>query len=267
MKLPGLLLISLMLIACEGTETASDPSSSTDLDFTSAELSEKMLFSEEIVRSNIQDGFILRIDDTTLQQHGSISSNDNTALSGEYDWVIVNDELQVTYPSSVVCTTTKKTEEDNLEFETEGVCTGGTPSNNKIDGRLIKPASFSKSSLTNSTITIELGNLGDNKQEILEFSSDGSSFLFTERDNGVDSSPENGTFKSAIYTNTVRLNYTSENEYSLLVLLNGTLSNGLLLDLRYGSDDDKLNQIRIYKIETNSVWQLFELFDSVSTET
>jgi len=263
MKFLSFFFISLVLIACDGTETASNPSTSTELDFISSELSETILFSEEILERNIQDGFILKFDETTLQEAGSISSNDNTAVFGEYDWDIVNNKLQVTYPSSVICTTTK-TEDESLEYDSESSCSGGSPVNNIISGRLIKPISFSKSSLTNSTITIELG---DDKEEILDFSSDGSTFLFTERDSGVDSSPENGTFNSALYTNTVRLNYTDNVEYSLLVLLDGSLSNGLLLDLRYDSDDDKLNRIRIYSIHTNDVWELEETFDSISTDS
>lgn len=263
MKFLSFFIISLALIACDGTETASNPSTSTELDFTSSELSRKILFSEEVLQSNIQDGFILKFDETTLQETGSISSNDNTGLFGEYDWEIVNDKLQVTYPSSVTCTTTK-TEEESLEYNSESSCSGGTPENNIITGRLIKPLSFNKSSLTNSTITIELGA---DKEEILEFNSDGSTFLFTARNNGVDSSPENGTFNSAIYTNTVRLNYTNDGEYSLLVLLDGSLTNGLLLDLRYESDTDDLNRVRIYSINSNDVWQLEETFDSIRTDS
>ncbi|KAG1650484.1 hypothetical protein GQR58_027994 [Nymphon striatum] len=269
MRLTGFLLfsilISLGLVACEGTETASDPSSSTELDFTSSELSETILFSEEMLQTNIQEGFVLKFDETTIQESGSISSNDNTAISGEYDWIISNEKLQVTYPSSVVCTTTK-TEEETDEYETTVSCSGGTPNNNKIEGLLLKPISFSKTSLTNTTITIELGDLGDNKQEILDFNSDGSSFTLTEKDNEVESAPVNGTFKSAIYTNTVRLNYTEDEEYSLLVLMDGSTSNGTLLGLRYNSSDDTLTQIRVYSINTNGVWNLVKLFDSVNDD-
>lgn len=263
MKILSFLIISITLLGCEGTETSSDPGTGTELKFTNSEFSEKILFSEELGDSSIQDGFVLRFEETTVKEIGSLSSNGNTALTGEYDWVIENDKLQVTYPSSVVCTTTKVAE-DNLEFDTEVICDGGDPNNEKINNGLMKPLSFSKSGLTNKKVTIELR---DNRQEILDFNSNGSSFIITKRENGQDSSTQNGTFSTSIYTNTVRLSFPDDEEYSLFVLLDGSLSgNGLLLDLRYKSSDDTLINLRILSIENNDVWRVNKLFDLITID-
>ena len=69
-------------------------------------------------------------------------------------------------------------------------------------------------------------------------------------------------------TNVVRLNYTNINtkEYSLLVLLEGSISSGVMIDLRYNSDDDTLKNIRIYEVQSSESWFVDDLYDSITLD-
>lgn len=267
MKQFAFLLLSVFLVACDGYEYDDSDSGSggggsgSDLKFTSSELVDKILFSDQIQSSNIKESFILRFESSSRLEQILIQS-DTTALSGKYAWTIVNDKIQVTYPSAVVCTTTK-TKDNNSKFETTGSCTGGTPINAIIKGDLIKPISFTNTSLNGKEITIDLDN---NLEEILKFDSSGTSFTTTKKDNGQATNPENGTFKKSVYTNVVRLDFPSNSEYRLLVLVKDNLSDGRILELRYGASDNVLKAIRVYSTSNNN-WDLEEIIITIAKET
>jgi len=266
MKQFTFLLLSVFLVACDGYEydnsdSGGDGGSGTDLKFTSSELVDKILFSDQIQSSNIKESFILRFESSSRLEQILIQS-DTTALSGKYAWTIVNDKIQVTYPSAVVCATTK-TKDNNSKFETTGSCTGGTPINAIIKGDLIKPISFTDASLKGQEITIDLDN---NQEEILNFDNNSTSFTATEKDNGQASNPDNGTFKKSVFTNVVRLDFPSNAEYRLLVLVKDNLSDGKILELRYGASDNILKAIRVYSTSNNN-WDLEEIIITISNET
>ena len=258
------LFLLAFLVACDGYKyDNSDPDSGSDteLKFTAAELEKKILFSEAIQESNIVDGYILRfVNSAELEQ---IKIKDTTsALSGDYDWTISNHKLQVTYPSAIVCTTTKD-KDDNLKYETTGTCTAGTKNNETIDDDLIRPLAFAASDLSNDEITIDLGN---NQQEVLKFDSNGTNFSLTKKNNGQASNPENGTFKTSLFTNVIRLNIPNVSTYRLLIIVKDSLTDGTLVELTYGSADEKLKGIRVYS-SSNNEWKLEKHITTIEQES
>jgi hypothetical protein len=268
MKYITLILISFLLISCQGLDldTSTDNDADTDLKFVIADLTNKILFSDELLQRDIKDGFILRIDalGSNLKEIAFINNNANEAIFGNYAWELVNDELQVSYPNSVTCTTTKIEEPDNFKFDSKVSCTSGALNNARIEGELIKPISLRFSAFSDKTITIELEN-GD--MEVLAFDTDSDgTFTFTE--NG--GAPQNGEFKQSAYENVVRIEYSDSNdsEYSLFILLNGSITDGTLLDLRFngGSENkDDLNRVRIYSLSGDN-WTLEEERDAISED-
>jgi hypothetical protein len=227
-------------------------------------LTNKVLFSSTLLNRDAENGFIVLFNSSSKLDEIEIgSSTTKEALYGEYDWTIANDKLQVTYPLSITCTSTKE-EVNNLEIEVAAACEGGTPSIALIAGTLLSPLSFSTTSLSGRTVTINI----EGSEEIIDFNSD-SSFLLTKKDeNGIVTSSENGVYELTDFRNIVRLNYTDINtrEYSFLVLLQGTLSNGVVIDLRYNSDDDSLQTVRIYTTQANDLWLVDNLYDSITLD-
>jgi hypothetical protein len=222
------------------------------------------LFSSTLLNRDPEDGFVILFNSSSeLVEIELGSSASQQALYGEYDWTIANDKLQVTYPSSVTCTSTKE-EENNLEIEVTASCSGGTPAVAIIRDTLQRPLSLSTSSLSGSTVTITI----DDTEEIFDFNADGSFLLSKKDENGSTVSTENGVYEASDLTNVVRLNYTNVNteEYSLFVLLQGTISNGVLLDLRFSSNDDSLQTVRIYEIQSSDAWLLDDHYDSITLD-
>jgi hypothetical protein len=253
-------LFSLILVACDGLQYDD----SSTLSFTSAELSNKVLFSSILLNRDAENGFVVLFNSSSeLDEIELGSSATKEALYGEYGWTIVNDKLQVTYPSAITCTSTKQ-EENTIQLEVTAACEGGTPTNAIIQDTLLSPLSFSTSSLSGRTVTISI----DVTEEVIDFNTDGT-FLLTKKDeNGDVSSSENGVYELSDLTNVVRLNYTDINppEYSLLMLLEGSISSGVMLDLRHNSDDDTLQTVRIYTIQANDSWLVDDLYDSITLD-
>lgn len=262
MKIISLLMISLLLAACDGI-TVDETSFGNDTKrFTSTELTEKVFFSEKVRERNVQNGFILLFKDSSnVEEIGFVLNSDTRALDGQYSWDIVNDKLQLTYPSSIVCTSEKEDDDNQKLTVKNAVCTGGSPTNAKIQGIIYKAISLTSSSLSGRTVTIEI----EGNQEVLDFNSDGS-FLLTKKENELSISTENGVYKDSVYTNVVRLEFPDSNEYALLILMEGSLSSGQLLDLRYNLADNKLQAVRIYAIGTNDVWKVDDLFSAINTD-
>ena len=253
-------LSTLLLVACDGIN--SDLSSA--LRFTSVELTNKVLFSSTLLNRDAENGFVVLFNSSSKLDEIEIgSSTTKEALYGEYDWTIANDKLQVTYPSSITCSSTKR-EVNNLEIEVAVACDGGTPTNAIIKGTLLSPRVFSTTSLSGRTVTINI----EGSEEVIDFNSDGS-FLLTKKDeNGIVTSSENGVYELTDFRNVVRLNYTDINtrEYSLIVLLQGIITSGVVLDLRYSSDDDTLQTVRIYTTQANDSWLVDDFYDSITLD-
>lgn len=262
------LFLSVCLVACDGYEydnsdsgSGGDGGSDAELKFTVAELESKILFSEVIQDSDVVGGYILRfINSSELEQ--VFIKETNSVLSGDYDWTIANDKLQVTYPAGIVCTTTK-TNDNNLKYETTGSCTSDTKNNATIEDDLIRPLAFKTSDLTNDEITIDLGN---NQEEVLNFDNNGTSFSLTKKDNGQALNPENGTMSTSLFTNVVRLSFPSDSTYLLLILVEDSLTDGTLVELQYGTSDDKLSRVRVYS-SSNDEWEVTKEISIITTES
>lgn len=253
-------LFSFLLVACDGLKYDE----SSTLTFISEELTNKVLFSSILLNRDAENAFVILFNSSSeLEEIELGSSASKAALYGEYDWTIVNDKLQVTYPSAITCTSTKQ-EENNLELEVTATCDGGTPANAIIQNTLLSPVFFSTTSLSGRTVTIDI----EGSEEVIDFNSDGS-FLLTKKDeNGIVTSTENGVYELTDFTNVVRLDYTDINtqEYSLLVLIQGVITSGVVLDLRYSSDDDTLQKVRIYTTQANDSWLVDDLYDSITLD-
>ena len=260
MKYITLILVSFLLISCQGLDLDTDNFDSdldTDLKFNVAtDLSNKIIFSDKLLRRDIKDGFILRIDElgSTLKEIAFVNNNANETIFGDYSWELVNDKLQISYPSAITCTTTKTAEPDDYKFDSRVFCSNGTPINARIEGELIKPISLRFSAFSNKAIKIKLL---DDSEEILDFDSDTDGTLtYTESNSGA----QNGLFKQSTYTNVVRIEYIDNSDYSLFILLEGDISDGTLLDLRFEDDTDNkddLKSVRIYTLRGNN-WDLEE---------
>ena len=265
-------LISMTLIACDGFEIESENGTSDpEKTFTRSELAFNVLFSSLLLNdsglSNNRDGFIVLFKSTAdLDEIELRNNDDNDALVGNYAWTIENDKLQVTYPNGVTCTSTK-TAESGLEYTASNICDGGEPNNDRISNTLNKPAVFDKDNLSPSTIYIEDG---DNDQRIDFYAND--SFEITHLDsNGDDiaNTTEVGTYDdSDIYNNVVKLDNADSNadEYRLLALLEGSLSSGTMLQLRYTKSTNVLKDIHIFTIDTSNRWDVDSVYDNISID-
>jgi hypothetical protein len=252
-------LFSLLLVACDGLKYDE----SSTLTFTSDELTNKVLFSSILLNRDAENAFVILFNSSELEEIELGSSASKAALYGQYDWTIVNDKLQVTYPSAITCTSTKQ-EENNLELEVTATCDGGAPANAIIQDTLLNTLAFNTSSLSGRTVTISV----DGTEEVIAFNTDGT-FLLTKNDeNGDFISSENGVYELSGLTNVVRVNYTgiTTQEYSLLVLLEGSISSGVMLDLRYNSDDDTLKTVRIYAVQSSESWFVDDLYNSITLD-
>ncbi|MGK0270574.1 MAG: hypothetical protein ACI88H_001221 [Cocleimonas sp.] len=272
-------LLSLSIISCDGFDFDSDSisgSNSPDEIFTRSELANNILFSATILNEtgfNNRDGFILLFESTSNLKQIALRNNDNDdALEGDYEWTIVNDDLQVTYPNAVVCTSTKNSQ-TGLQLTASSNCDGGEPNNDRIRSTLNKPTSFSDDNISPSTIIIE----NDDNDQSIDFYSTGNYEIRDIDINGneINQIIESGTYTSdistALYSNVVRLNETfpTSDGYTLLVLLNGSLSSGTMLQLRYEGttpSTDTLTEVRIYNIKENERWEVDSLYNDISID-
>lgn len=264
MKILGLLLLCLTLTACEGIAFDDETNEPGEAEkFKRSDLNQRAFFSKEVLQNSINNGFVLLFTNTAeVDEIGFDSSDNDKALAGNYRWTISNDRLQVTYPNNVVCRT-EKDDDDNVKIKTKNAsCSGGTPKNPKIEDILNKALSLTASNLENRKITIEVGG----KKEIIDFNND-NSFSFTIEENGNTSSPENGTSETSVFNNLVKLNFPSSNEFRQWMLMKGNIgTTGSLLDLLYNSSTNQLKEVRVYKINNNSVWEATEVRNDISTE-
>ncbi len=155
---------------------------------------------------------------------------------------------------------------NKLRITATNVCDGGEPNNDRIRNTLNIPVSFDDEDLEGFSITIE----SDDEDQRIEFFSNGN-FEIRDLDvNGdeVDGSVEIGTYADSTLNNVVTLDNPDTGEYSLLVLLDGSLSSGTMLQLDYTDiTRDTLKEVRIYTIDSNNQWDTDSLYDVIKTDS
>lgn len=273
MRIFLLLFLSFSLIACDGLDLdAIDDDASDANNFTSTELAFNVLFSSLLLTDSglttNRDGFIVLFNSASDLDEIQLSPTSDDALSGNYPWVIDDDELQVTYPDGITCNS-DKTDETSLQYTATSTCDGGTPNNDEIEGTLVRSLSFDADDLNEFTIDIDND---DNDEDIrLEFFSNGT-FATTELNS--DGDPDTSTTQLGIYedsdifTNVVRVDNMdlSTDEYSLFVLLNGSLNLGSILELRYTESTAELNRVTIYSINDEDDWETESFYDDIEID-
>lgn len=265
-------LLSVLLIACDGLDLDSIDDTPNDLSFSSSELNQNVLFSPLLLSNSglndTRDGFIALFKSTSeLNEIEFRSANvDGRILVGDYNWTIVDEKLQVTYPDSIICTSTK-TSESGSQLNATATCEGGDPVNDRIQGSLRKPITFNNNDLATRTIMIDSNASG----EQIEFMSDGG-FEITQLDsngNELSTTTESGIYNEASgFNNVVRVHNLDDNsdEFRLLVLLDGNLSSGIMLELRYIKSTNALDEARIYTINADNQWATNSLYDNINND-
>ena len=268
-------MLPFVLIGCDGLDidtvnSGGDGESSEE--FTSAELAFNVVFSSTVLNDtgfNNRDGFVVLFNNTSdLDQISLRVDNDDNALVGNYEWLIVNDELQVTYPNGVTCTS-DQTSETDLQSTATSSCSGGEPNSDQINGTLIRALVFDDEELETRSITIE--NEDDDRR--IDFFSNGT-FEVTDIDSDGDEIPattQAGTFGDhAELNNVVQLSNPASDESSLLVLLQGSLDGGTILELRYSSSTlpsaGTLNEVLIHEIDDNDEWDAVSRYEDIDVE-
>jgi hypothetical protein len=259
MKILSLLFLCLSLTACDGIQFEDEITAPSDTKkFTPAELKNNVLFSSDLLGRNIQNTFMLLFDSIKVEEI-VFNPDNNKVLTGKYNWEIVNDKLQVSYPSGVTCTSEKK-DSDNQKIEVKTVvCEGGDPKSAKIDDTLNKALSITTSNLSGDTITIEVD---DTNNEVLTFDSN-NGFTLTRQVNGQDTSTENGSYKISGFNNIVQLDFNGLGYYRLFILMQGSLSSGQLADLRYNETSNLLEEVRLMNILSSESWKVDESIGTV----
>lgn len=270
------IFFSISLSACDGLDLDSvNSTSSEDSEFTASELAFNVVYSSLLLADNsfidTSDGFIVLFNSSSDLDQIKLRDNNNEddVLVGNYAWTIDDDELLVTYPDGVTCTSTK-TSDTTLEYTASADCDGDDPDNDSIEGTLNVPNSFDSEDLESQSITIENDDDDDDSQTI-DFFSNGT-FEVTDLDS--DGDDISGTTEVGVYaesndlSDVVRLDNTTTGEYSLLILLDGSLSIGTLLELRYSDQaTNTLEEVRIYSIDSISEWNVESLYDDISTDS
>ena len=261
MKFLALALISIFLSACQGLDINTDDSEN-DLNFNvSADLSNKILFSDKLLKSNVKGAFLLRIDEEGSDlEEIAFEVNDITGeiLSGDHAWELIEDKLRISYPNAINCTTTK-TEQLGDSFNTKVSCSGGSPDNAEVEGLLKKPISLGFSTFSNKKITLKLE---DNKTEILDFDDQEDRVLSYTIDGAT--TERNGEYEESNYTNVIRAKFTADEKHSLFILIEGTFPDGTILELRYADEDTEskkeLKTVRLFSTDSENNWTLIEEF-------
>jgi len=276
------LLISFFLSACDGISLDSNDSlfsdDSSDRTFTRPELAFNVLYSSTVLNdsgfSNNRDGFIVLFTSTSELTQIELASDDNDdALVGDYEWDITDDDdLEVTYPDGVVCDTSK-TSETASQFTTTSSCSGGEPENDRIQNTLFFPNTFNANSLEGRRVFIE----NDDQDQQIEFFTNGT---YETIDLDSDGDEISGTSVVGNYFDTTDSNTTTElndvvrlddssGSSTLLILLEGSLTDGALMSIEYSSeetDENSLEEVRIYEIETNNRWETDSQYDSITVD-
>jgi len=264
-------LFSFSLSACDGFNFDSlNDTDDADRRFTRSELAFNVVFSSLLLNdsgfSTNRDGFIVLFSSSSNLDEIKLDDSDNdSALVGNYPWTIVNNELQVTYPNGVTCTS-RKISKTSSQYIASNRCDGGEPNNDRISNTLNIPIAFNEDNLKSLSITIE----NDDEDQRFEFFSNGN---FEIRDLDSNGDEIAGTTEIGVYedstdlNNVVTLNNTVSGESSLLVLLEGSLDLGTMLELRYTDiTRNTLKEVRIYTIDTNTKWDTDSIYDDIEID-
>lgn len=262
------LLITFILTGCDGLDFDSleDSENST---FTSPELAFNVIFSSDLldnVTSTNNDGFIVLFNSSSELEEIQLSPTSDDALVGEYEWDVIDEELQVTYANDSICTT-NKTENSTVEYTATSDCENGTPENDEIEGTIMTALSFDADDLNSFSIDIDNADYEDDVR--LEFFTNGN-FEITELDSDGDpitSTTQLGTYEDSNLTNVVKVDNLHEDsdEYRLFILLSGSLNQGKILELRY-TDADELETVVIYDIKDDNEWEAVSYYDDISID-
>jgi len=267
--------LSFSLSACDGFEFDSvDGSTVEDSEFTDTELAFNVIFSSSIledVNGDSREGFVALFNSTSEvnQIRLRFDDDDDEALDGNYTWDIDDEELVITTADGTMCTTTKTTD-STTEYNTDGDCDGSIE-NDVIDGEVfaVNPLDFEDL----EGLSISLGDEDDDEDfQKLNFFSNGTFEVVDLDDDGDEVS---GTTETGVYFNSltlpgdaVRLNNASTAEYSILVLLDGSLSQGTMLELRFSDEiNNTLEEVRIYDITASNQWDIDSLYDEITTDS
>ena len=263
-----ILIFSFFLVSCDGFDINSTDNLSEDSDqvFTRPELAFNVLFSSLILNDsgfNNREGFVVLFDDTANLTEIELRTNDDdSALIGTYPWTISNDKLQVTYPNSVVCTSTK-TSETASQYRATSSCSGGEPANSQIRNTLIIPSNLDVDDLSGESFTVD----NENDDFRLEFFI-GGALEIVDIDSDGDEIPSTRVIgeytDSMVFTNkVVRLDLPTTDEHRLLFRLNGSLNSGLLMDLRFTTSSNTLKSVYIYNTGENDNWDTESVYDDI----
>lgn len=269
-------LLSISLSACDGLNVDStNPTddNSTDQRFTRAELTTNVIFSSSLLSDNglnsNRDGFIVLFNSSAELDEIELAENDNdVALFGSYTWDINDDDLVVTYPNGAVCDTSK-TSETSTVYETNARCEGGEPNNARIENTINRSLLLEEENFEGLSIVIDNEDNSNNDQRI-DFLSNGTAELRELDDDGdeIAASLETATFQdSAIFNNAIALENANSGFFSLFVLMQGTLNSGTMLEVKYtDSTLLALQEVRIYEIGDNNLWETDSLYDEINVD-
>ena len=161
----------------------------------------------------------------------------------------------------IICTTTK-TSDSTTEYTANGDCDGDNPTNEIIRGSIYTPDSLDSEDFQQQAIDVGDEDDDDDFQE-LSFFSNGNVEI-------VDSSGTRiGTYDDAELTNVVRIDFddVATTEYRLFIMLDGSLANGTIMELRYAdSVTNTLDEVFIYEIESTGQWEINSHYDNITED-
>lgn len=267
-------VMCMQLAGCDGFDINATDNVSTNTagtkKFTRTELAFNALFSSQILTKNglssTREGYIALFKNTAELEQIKLRSNDSdSALVGTYAWTISNDKLQVTYPSAVICTSTK-TAESASQYNASASCSGGSPNNAKISNTLIKAISLNKGNFSGSTITFDNGD----DDFAYKFFTNGSVEITGLNNDGdeISSTTKTGIFKnSEVYPNiAVDLEIPEDKENKrTFFLIAGGVNSGVLIELRYKLPST-LNAVYLYEAKTSAVWKTISVYDDIRSD-
>ena len=112
------------------------------------------------------------------------------------------------------------------EYTATASCDGSEPNNARIQNTLLKPNPFDEDNLSGRTITIDNS---DNDLRI-DFFTNGTFETIDLNDDGdeIVNTIKSGTYADSTFNDAVRFNFDGSENYSLFVLLDGSLSSGVM---------------------------------------
>jgi len=275
------LFLSLSLVACGGGGS-SNPKSS--LGFSQEELANTILVSKSLLNIDINreipagvvetegsidvfnaDG-ILREFPLTRKNYSYPFTDAHVKYVDSPYTVLSDGQIQIDYAGLGICTT-KKERETDTEIDVSGKC----PNLSNLFDTVLKPLEFDVSFLQGMQITIQ-GEGGTT--QVFNFTDNGT---FEETNSRYSAGLTSGTFLDSKYKNVVRLNLPKNiglskgpmverdylYDYSLLILVAGSLSNGKIVEIRYFAGEI-IEDVRIHDIYSTGAWSTSNIYTNWS---